>query len=133
MGKASWTILGSLKVAELVFGAETTMLNLRHAIAELPGAPGWRSNFDLLLIIDDLATLETFTPQSMKDHQVFMRGWNERYRQGHSPKTALVCADDLKRIIPELWSAMTREGWKTKIEVFTNRAEALAWLAEDQA
>lgn len=131
MGKAHWTLHRDLKVAELVFGADTSMLNLRHSIAELPGIPGWQSDFDMLLIIGDFATLETFTPAAMNDHQTFMRDWNERYRAGHTPKTALVCADDLKRIIPELWSAMTREGWKTRIAVFTTRPEALEWLAED--
>jgi len=129
MGKAHWILHRDLKIAELVFGADTSMLNLRHSIAELPGMPGWHPDFNMLLIIGDFASLETFTPTAMKDHQAFMRGWNERYRAGHSPKTALVCADDLKRIIPELWSAMTREGWRTKIGVFINRAEALDWLA----
>jgi len=130
MGKARWTLANDLSVAELVFGAEVTILNLRHAIAELPSIPGWRADYNMLLIIDDMASLDSFTPQAMREHQVFMRAWNERYRRGHSPKTALVCASDLKRIIPELWAAMTREGWKTKIGVFTNREEALAWLKD---
>ncbi|MAC89502.1 MULTISPECIES: hypothetical protein [Maricaulis] len=129
MSKSGWVIHGSRKVAELDFGADTTMLNLRHAIAELPGMPGWARDFDMLLVISDEASLESFTMEAMQAHQVFMRTWNERYRQGHAPKTALVCASDLKRIIPELWSAMTREGWKTQIGIFTNRAEALEWLA----
>lgn len=128
MGNSGWVIHSSLKVAELDFGSDTTMLNLRHAIAELPGMPGWGRDFDVLLVISDEASLDTFTMDSMKTHQAFMRAWNERYRQGHSPKTALVCASDLKRIIPELWSAMTRENWKTQIGVFTNRTEALDWL-----
>lgn len=130
MGKSSWVINSSLKIAELDFGSDTTMLNLRHAIAELPSIPGWNGKFDMLLVISDESSLDTFTMDAMQAHQTFMRTWNERYRQGHAPKTALVCASDLKRIIPELWSALTRGNWKTQIGVFTNRAEALDWLEQ---
>ncbi|WP_323760872.1 hypothetical protein [Maricaulis sp.] len=133
MTKPGWVIHSALKVAELGFGAETTMLNLRHSIAELPSVPGWRGDFDMLLVIRDDSSLDSFTMESMKTHQAFMRTWNERYRKGHSPKTALVCASDLKRIIPELWVAMTRENWKTRIRVFTHRDPALAWLCEATA
>lgn len=133
MGKANWILHSALKIAELDFGSNTTMLNLRHAIAELPGMPGWVGDYDMLLIISEQSSLDTFTPEAMRAHQTFMRTWNDRYRKGHAPKTALVCASDLKRIIPELWAAMTRDGWRTKIRVFTNREEALVWLSDDQA
>ena len=129
MGQGVWSLDAERRIAELTFRPQQTLLELRNDIATLPELSDWTPDHDMLLIIPDDAALDTFTPEGLAAHQDFMRDWNARHRDGGHPKTALVCSNDLKRIIPHLWEAMTREGWKTEIGVFPTRQEAIAWLA----
>lgn len=131
MGQGVWSLDADRQIAEITFRPQQTLLELRDDIAALPDVPGWTPDFDLVFIIPDDAALDTFTPEGLAAHQDFMRGWNAGHREGATPKTALVCSNDLKRVIPHLWEAMTRDGWKTRIGVFPTRQEALAWLETD--
>ena len=129
MGQGDWSLDGQRHIAELNLRPQQTLLELRNDIATLPYLADWTPDYDMLLIIPEDAALDTFTPEGLAAHQDFMRGWNAQHRDGAQPKTALVCANYLKRVIPHLWEAMTREGWKTQIGVFPTRQEAVAWLA----
>lgn len=130
MSKTGWVLDRTRKVAEFVLAPGLTLLDLRAAIAELPGVPGWGPDYDMLLVITRESDLDSFTLEELIAHQTFMRGWNEKFRRGATPKTAMVCPDALQRTIPELWSAMNRDGWKTRIGIFSTRQEALRWLGE---
>ncbi|WP_203291006.1 hypothetical protein [Maricaulis parjimensis] len=130
MGQGEWSLDAERRLAEITFRPQQTLLELRDDIAALPDVDGWDPDFDVIFIIPDNAALDTFTPENLAAHQEFMRGWNAEHRNGDAPKTALVCSNDLKRVIPHLWEAMNRQNWKTSIGVFPTRQEALAWLGK---
>lgn len=105
---------------------------LIQAFIELGTHADWDSNFDVLILVGDGPSLETFTLTAMKELQAFMREWNSTNRTGSNPRTAIICPDGLKRVIAELWAAMNDTGnWPVEIGVFITRPQADAWLAQE--
>lgn len=130
MTELDWRINPGRKIATLELREDSTVADMQNAIRRLPDVPGWQNDFDIIIEIRPDATLEDFTADNLVQHKDFMRVWNAENRKGHSPRTALVCSDDLKRTIPSLWEAMTRAGWMTAIGVFETREAAYRWIAD---
>ncbi|WP_339737477.1 hypothetical protein [uncultured Maricaulis sp.] len=114
-----------------IFGAATIPC-LIEAFGELSDHADWDPDFDIMILIGDGPGLETFTLEAMEKLQAFMRPWNETNRTGARPRTAFVCADDLKRVIAELWAAMNGpDHWPIDIRVFVTRRQASGWLTQE--
>jgi len=117
------------RVAVLHLLSAATIQCIMQAATELAGDPAWDPEFNVIIIIDDAPALETFTLEGLKELQAFMRDWNATNRTGARPLTAIVCPDDLKRVIAELWAAMNDTvSWRVEIGIFVTRAQAERWL-----
>ncbi len=92
--------------------------------------PDWQSNFDMIVAISphsDFYDTDLAKLQSLRD---VARTMNAQHRTGPNLRTALVCSDDLKRVIIDLWLALVDNDWPIEFGVFTSVNEALAWLAK---
>lgn len=113
-----------------VFGAATIPCII-EAFSGLVDDADWDSDFNILILVGDGPSLETFTLSALEALQAFMLEWNAANRTGAQPRTAIVCPNDLKRVIVELWAAMNDTNqWQVEIGAFIGRDEAAAWLAQ---
>ncbi|MGK0266023.1 MAG: hypothetical protein ACI82N_000267 [Maricaulis sp.] len=111
------------------FGAATIPC-LIEAFTKLGQLAEWNPDFDVLILVGRGAGLETFTLPALQTLQAFMLEWNAANRSGTRPRTAIVCADALKRVIADLWAAMNESNhWPVEIGVFASRDQASRWLA----
>ncbi len=103
--------------------------NLKQACARLLSHPEWKSDLDFMLVINHRTDFNEVTLDRLKEVQDFLRGWNAEHRTGPKPRTAIVCSDDFKRVIANLWLALVGNDWPIELGIFTSKQEALGWFA----
>ena len=117
------------RVAVLELVGAATIHCIMLAATELARNPDWDPKFNVMIVIGPAPDLATFTLEGLRELQAFMRDWNAVHRTGARPLTAIVCPDELKRVIAELWSAMNKPGeWQIEIGIFVTRTQARLWL-----
>ncbi|WP_417495006.1 hypothetical protein [Maricaulis sp.] len=101
---------------------------IEAACTAIAASADWRPDFDVIFVIGPGTDLNEVTLDSLKDVQDFMRGWNAGHRSGPDPRTAIVCSDDFKRVIADLWLALVGDDWPIQLRIFTSVKEATSWL-----
>lgn len=104
--------------------------SLEQACARLIDHPDWRSDFDIALFIPDEADFNDVTLDRLKEVRGFMAGWNGEHRTGPNPRTAIVCSDDFKRVMADLWLALVGNDWPIELGIFTSTQDAISWFAK---
>tara|TARA_R110002072_G_scaffold96145_8_gene211566 strand:- start:413 stop:823 length:411 start_codon:yes stop_codon:yes gene_type:complete len=102
---------------------------LEQVCVQIINHPLWQSDFQIIVIIGSQADFSEVTLAKLKEVQGFIRGWNAQYRTGLNPRTAIVCSDDFKRVMADLWLAMVGEDWPIELGIFTSVQDALTWCA----
>jgi hypothetical protein len=103
--------------------------SFREACGRLIIHPDWKPDFDVIVVIGTQTDLNEATLARLNDVKTFAQTWNAENRTGADPKTAIVCTNELKRVIADLWVAMVDKDWPIRLGVFTSVKEALAWFA----
>lgn len=103
--------------------------NMEQACARLLSHPDWKSDLDFILVIGHRTDFNDVTLDRLKEVQGFIRGWNAEHRTGPKPRTAIVCSDDFKRVMANLWLALVGADWPIELGIFTSMQEALGWCA----
>ncbi|WP_417469426.1 hypothetical protein [Maricaulis sp.] len=103
--------------------------SLERACTRLINHPDWRSDFDIALVIRNETDFNEVTLDRLKEVQAFMGGWNAEHRSGPNPRTAIVCNDDFKRVMADLWLALVGNEWPIELGIFTSTQDALNWFA----
>lgn len=102
---------------------------LEQVCVQIINHPRWKSDFEIIVIIGPQTDFSDVTLAKLKEVQGFIRGWNAKYRTGGNPRTAIVCSDDFKRVMADLWLAMVGEDWPIELGIFTSVQDAMAWIA----
>ncbi|MGK0266022.1 MAG: hypothetical protein ACI82N_000266 [Maricaulis sp.] len=123
-----WTLQQKQGIAELELGGTLSAQALCQAHQAATALQDWRTDFNLLVILSDSVRTGAITLEEMDTHRAFMLAWNRTNRTGPAPRTAMVCADELKRSMARLWSMVTDEDWPIEIAIFSDMQAATAWL-----
>lgn len=125
-----WTLLHPQKIAALELGGDLSAEELCKAHDAAVELADWRTDYNLLTILDDSVRTGSLTLDEMETHRAYMLAWNQTNRTNRNPRTAMICSDDLKRSMARLWSLVTDEDWPIEIAIFADSQAAIAWLNE---
>lgn len=125
-----WTLQQQHGIARLELGGSLSAHALADAHRAATSLAGWRTDLNLLVVLNDNVRTGSLTLHELETHRDFMLEWNRINRTHSSPRTAMICGDDLKRSIARLWSMVTDADWPIEIAIFADSQAAIAWLNE---
>lgn len=91
--------------------------------------PDWSADFDMIVVVGADSDLNDITLEKLVEHQTFFAEWSAIHRNGPNSRSAIVCRDDLKQVLVELWLAVRRQAGGVEDLVFDRLEDALARLA----
>lgn len=100
------------------------------AFSGMVAHPDWMPLFDLIVIISTRSDFNDTNLAKLLVLRDAMRSVNPQHRSGANPRTAIVCTNELKRVIADLWLALLDTDWPIALRIFITLDEALAWLAD---
>lgn len=103
--------------------------NLMQSTDDVATHPDWSVDFDIIVIIGADSDLNDVTLAKLTAYQSFIAEWGAKHRYGPNSKGAIVCADELKQIIVELWLAVNRMASGVEDTIFLRLDDAIASFA----
>ena len=79
--------------------------SLMQSTADVAAHPDWSADFDIIVAIGTDSDLNDVTLDKLVSYQKFISEWSAQHRNLPPSQAAIVCADELKRVIVELWLA----------------------------
>jgi hypothetical protein len=108
-------------------GGEATLEGLSEAYIERFSHPGWKAGLKALTILDGFR-LGAMDPARVDAFIDFVRGEHERRGVAGARRAAIICRDDTSRAMLSYWEKRTTNGLFGQERIFTDEAEARAWL-----
>lgn len=101
------------------------MENLTRCANEIAAHPDWTVDFDIIVVIGLDSDLNDVTLDKLVAHQSFVAEWSSLHRTGPNSQAAIVCSDELKQVIVELWLAVSRLANRVEDRIFLRLEDAL--------
>ncbi|WP_417481159.1 hypothetical protein [Maricaulis sp.] len=102
--------------------------NLMQSTGDVATHPDWSVDFDIIVVVGPDSDLNDVTLERLVAYQAFISEWSSRHRTGPNSRAATVCADEMKRVIVELWLAVNRLATGVEDGIYTTLDAALAGL-----
>ena len=125
-----WTLLHPQKLTVLELGGDLSTEALCDAHEQAAALVDWHTDYNLLVILAASVRTGALTLDEMEAHRAYLLEWNRTNRTNPTPRTAMICRDELKRSIARLWSLVTDKSWPIEIAIFADTRAAIAWLNE---
>ena len=103
--------------------------SLMQSTADVAAHPDWSADFDIIVAIGTDSDLNDVTLDKLVSYQKFISEWSAQHRNLPPSQAAIVCADELKRVIVELWLAVNRMATGVEDGIFLRVDDAIAALA----
>jgi hypothetical protein len=103
--------------------------NLIVSTGDVAAHPDWSPDFDIIVAVGADSDLNDVTLEKLVAYQSFISEWSAKHRYGPNSHAAIVCADELKRVIVELWLAVNRLATGVEDSIFASVDDAIARLA----
>lgn len=100
--------------------------NLMQSTGDVAAHPDWSVDFDIIVVIGADSDLNDVTLDKLMAYQSFIAEWGAVHRNGPNSQGAIVCADELKQIIVELWLAVNRMARGVEDRIFLRVEDAIA-------
>ncbi len=93
----------------------------------------WRSDTDLLIVLEDDVSLEAISFNKLAKFAAPFQAWTLNHRRAPHPLTAVVCRKTIFDLARHFWNTIKQDDWLVEVALTRSENEAMDWIHERRA